>query len=84
MFEKFKQLNELRKLQQLIRDQKVEHEKNGVRVVMRGDFEIIELTINPSLASDTQAHAIKNTINEARVRMQALLSKNLGGMAGLS
>ena len=79
MFDKFKQLNELRKLQQQIKQMTVQGEYNGVKVSLRGDFEMQEITLNSSLDVSTQERAIKTAFNDAKSKMQQMLAKNLGG-----
>lgn len=83
MFDKLKQLNELRKLQKQIKEQRVEVEKNGVRVVMRGDFEVEQIRLNPNLDLRAQEKALMAALNDARSQMQQILAKNFAGSLSL-
>ncbi len=78
MFDKLKQINQLRSLQQAIKQQRVEAEVQGVRVTMRGDFEIESITLNSDLDITQQEKAIMKCINEAKQKIQNMLAKNFG------
>ena len=79
MFDKLKQLNDLRKIQQTIKEHKVETEKNGVTVALRGDFEVLSITLNPSLDIRTQEQALIAALNDARDKMQHILAQQFAG-----
>lgn len=89
MFEKFKQLGELKKMrdqamqvQRLLAAQDVMVEENGVRVVMTGEQKIKKLTVqgesNPILI---------DVLNKATKKAQEMAAKKLqemsGGLSGL-
>ena len=78
MFDKLKQINQLRSLQQAIKQQRVEAEVQGVRVTMRGDFEIENIMLNPDLDIKQQEKAIMKCMNEAKQKIQTMLAKNFG------
>ena len=56
----------------------------AVAVKMRGDFEVIELTISPDLVKDGDTEMIQDltvaAINEARRKVEESLKGKLGGM----
>ena len=79
MFDKLKQINEIRQLQNAIKQERVEIEKQGVRVGMRGDFEIESIRLNPALDTTTQEKLLMQCINEAKQKIQAVLAKNFAG-----
>ena len=76
MFDKLKQINEIRQLQNAIKEQRVEVENQGVTVIMRGDFEIEHLMLNPHLDIKTQEKAIMQCMNEAKQKIQTILAKS--------
>lgn len=76
MFDKLKQINQLRQLQNQIKQQRAEAEKNGVRIVMTGEFEIVEISLNPELDAKTQEKLLMQLLNEARGKIQTMLAKN--------
>ena len=79
MFDKLKQMNQIRAMQQAIKQQRVEIEKQGVKVAMRGDFEIQSIALNPELDTKTQEKVLMQAINEAKDKIQAILAKDLAG-----
>jgi nucleoid-associated protein EbfC len=56
----------------------------AVSVKMRGDFEVMELTISPDLVKDGDVEMIQDltlaAINEARRKVEESLKGKLGGM----
>lgn len=79
MFDKFKQIQQLRNLQKMIKEQKMEFEKNGIRMVMRGDFELVELKLNPALDTAVQERTLLSLFNEAKEKVQAAIAKDFAG-----
>ena len=80
MFDAFKnlgKLNELRKMQDSFKKEKLTIEKNGVSVTMNGNFEVEEIKLNPELGLEDQQNALKQVLNEARENIQKTLAKNL-------
>jgi len=91
MFNKLKQFKDLRSqaktMQGALAQETVTEERNGVKLVLNGNMEIVELRLNPELSQDAQEAAIKNCFNEALKRTQRLMAKKLqemGGLPGLS
>lgn len=69
-----------------MKEMKVEASAGGgaVQVVMRGDFEVMELTISPDLVKDGDVEMIQDltvaALNEARRKVEESLKGKLGGM----
>lgn len=91
MFNKLKQFKDLRSqaktMQSALAQESVTEEKNGVKLTLNGNLEIIELILNPELNVDNQASAVKSCFNDAIKRAQRLMAKKLqemGGIPGLS
>lgn len=92
MFDKFKQLGDLKKmrdqalaLQKQLAEEKVVVEEDGVRVVVSGDMKVEELE-----TGDASDETIKNVVNKALKKAQekaaqklAQMSGGLGGLSGL-
>lgn len=79
MFNPLKGLSDLRqmqqqakKMQQALQQEEVAVEKNGVRVVLRGDQVVKEVTVNGVLEN-----RIADAINEAVKKTQELAAKKL-------
>ena len=91
MFNKLKQFKDLRSqaktMQSALAQESVTEEKNGVKLTLNGNMEIIELILNPELNADSQASAVKSCFNDAIKKTQRLMAKKLqdmGGFPGLS
>jgi DNA-binding protein YbaB len=91
MFNKLKQFQDLRHqaktMQSALAEETITEEKNGVKVVLNGNLEIISLSLNESLNKSAQEEATKNCLNSALKRAQKLMAKKLqdmGGIPGLS
>lgn len=69
-----------------MKEMKVDAQAGGgaVSVKMRGDFEILELTISPDLVKDGDVEMIQDllmaALNEARRKVEESLKGRLGGM----
>lgn len=84
MFNPFKSLGDLKsmrdqavKMQQILSQEEVVVEKNGVRVVMSGDQKIKELTIDGK-----DDWRVKEAIAEAIKKSQEIAAKKLTEMSG--
>lgn len=88
-FDKLKQLADLKKMrdqamaiQRQLREEKVEVEENGVRIVMTADQEIKELTIDGQ-----ENRRVLDVLNKAIKRSQEVAARKLqeisGGLSGL-
>ncbi|NCN99735.1 hypothetical protein GW920_01240 [Candidatus Falkowbacteria bacterium] len=87
MFNKLKQFKDLRSqaktVQNALAQESVTEEKNGVKIVLNGNMEILELHINPELNKEAQESALKGCFNDALKRAQRLMAKKLQDMGGL-
>lgn len=87
MFNKLKQFKDLRSqaktMQSALAQESVTEEKNGVKLTLNGNLEIMELSLNPELSADAQASAVKSCFNDAIKRAQRLMAKKMQEMGGL-
>ena len=77
MFDKLKQLGELKKLQSEFKKERLTVEKKGVSVIMNGNFEVEEIKLNPELSIEDQQNALKEALNEARESIQKTLAQKM-------
>ncbi|MFA5420658.1 MAG: YbaB/EbfC family nucleoid-associated protein [Patescibacteria group bacterium] len=91
MFNKLKQLKDLRSqaktMQSALADEKVESEKNGVKMVMNGNMEVMELKIDGDLNKEEIAKICKELFNDSIKKTQRIMAKKMqemGGFPGLS
>jgi DNA-binding protein YbaB len=83
MFDKLKQAKQLLELQNQLKKEKVESEKNGVRIVINGKLEVEEIILNPSLEIKKQEEILKDCFNDVIKKMQIKLAQKMSGMSGL-
>lgn len=77
MFDKLKQLGQLKKLQDDFKKETMTAEKRGVLVTMNGNFEVEDIKLNPELSVEDQQNALKEALNEARENIQKTLAKKM-------
>ncbi|HBA36329.1 TPA: hypothetical protein DCZ15_00480 [Candidatus Falkowbacteria bacterium] len=87
MFSKLKQFRDLRSqaktMQSALAQETVTEEKNGVKIVLNGNMEIIELKLSDSLSKEAQENTVKSCFNDALKRAQRIMAKKLQDMGGL-
>lgn len=87
MFSKLKQFQDLRSqaktMQNALAQETVTEEKNGVKIVLNGNMEVMSVTLNESLSASAQAETVKNCFNDALKRAQRLMAKKLQDMGGI-
>lgn len=87
MFDKLKQMQELKKLQDSMKAERETVQKKGVTVTVNGALEVERITLNPALAQGEQEHVLTECINEANRSMQKRMAKTMmaagGGLKGL-
>jgi len=94
MFNKLKQFKDLRSqaktMQNALKEEKVEIEKNGIKIVMDGNQEILSLEIDSSLMSPERKHDLEARLREAgnsaiekTKRVMADKMQKMGGFEGL-
>lgn len=82
MFDQLKQLKKLKELQDSLSQEKVEIEKNGVKVVINGKMEVQEIQLNPELSKEEQENVLKDCINEAMKKIQMIAAQKMSQMSG--
>jgi len=75
IFDQFKKIAELKKLQDSFKKEKITIEKRGVSVEMNGNFEVENIKLNPELSTEDQQETLKHCLNEAREDIQKRLAK---------
>ncbi len=77
MFEKLKQLGELKKMHDSFKKEYLTVEKRGVVITMNGNFEVENIALNPELSITDQQNVLKEVLNEAREGIQKKLAQSL-------
>jgi DNA-binding protein YbaB len=65
MFEKLRQLKQLKNLQDDLGKEKAEAEREGIKVVVNGKMEVEEIRLNAELGKERQEVVVKDCVNEA-------------------
>lgn len=82
MFDKLKQINELRKMKNAIAEETAETERNGIKIKINGSFTVEEILISPEAMNNDLAKNIKYCFNDVLSKMQSNLAKKFSGMMG--
>jgi DNA-binding protein YbaB len=77
MFDQIKKMNELRNMQNALKQEKAEVEKNGVKVVMNGNMELVEVKLNSMLDISEQEMLLKQCFSEAKDQIQKVAMKKM-------
>ncbi len=80
MFDKFKQMAQLKALQNELSKQTFDATFQGVTVTVSGDMSIRNVVLNPELDINQQALAVKDAINGAMNEAKKGMAKQLSGM----
>jgi DNA-binding protein YbaB len=75
VFDQFKKMAELKKLQDSFKKEKEVVERDGILVEINGNFEVESIKLNPELSLEKQQEVLKRCLNEARETIQKRLAK---------
>jgi DNA-binding protein YbaB len=91
MFNKLKQFKDMRSqaknLQNILADEHITEESNGVVIKLNGNLEVQSVKINTELEKDYLERTIKDVTNKAIKKTQKIMAKKMqemGGIPGLS
>ncbi len=80
MFDNLKKIKELKELQDSMAQERFESEKEGTRVVMNGNMEIEEVSLNPDLSKENQERVLRDLLNETAKKVQSAMAQKFQGM----
>jgi len=88
MFNKLKQLKDLRDqaktMQNALSGESATEEKNGVKITINGNLEILEVKITSDLSREALEKAVMNCTNDAIKKIQKSIARKMQEMGGLS
>jgi DNA-binding protein YbaB len=87
MFDDFKKIQELKRMQDGFKLEKETVQKKGISVTVNGNMEVESITLNPTLEARDAEVTLAQCINEANKNIQKRLAKMMmanGGLGGLS
>lgn len=77
MFDNFKKLAELKKIQENMKNEEATAESRGVFATVNGNFDVKKIKLNPELSQEEQEEAIVDAINKANRAIKEAMAKNL-------
>jgi len=77
MFDNLKKFQQLKEVKKALEKERIDLEKQGVKVSMNGKMEIEEIKLNPELDLTQQEVAVKDCINEAVKKLQMILAQKM-------
>lgn len=83
MLDKFKQLQQLKALQDSLVEERAEVERMGTKVVVNGKMEIEQIQLNPDLSREDQEKVLRECLNEAMKKVQMLVARKMSQMPGI-
>jgi DNA-binding protein YbaB len=82
MFEQLKQLKKLQEIQSALKNEKIDYEKNGIKIVINGKLEVEDIKLNPALSATAQEGALKDAFNDAMKKVQMAVAQKMQSMGG--
>lgn len=86
MFNKLKQFKDLRDqaktLQNALAKESITLDKNGVKLTMNGNMEVISIEITETLTNDKMASTMKDLVNDSIKKMQRIMAEKMQSMGG--
>ena len=82
MFDKLKDLKRLKDLESSLGNERVEKEKNGIKVVVNGRAEIMSISLNADLNKEDQEKYLKDCINDAARDAKMIMAKKAAEITG--
>ena len=83
MFEQLKQLKKLQEIQNALKNERLDYEKQGIKVTLNGKLEFEDIKLNSALPIDQQEKLLKETLNEAMKKIQMTVAQKMQAMGGL-
>lgn len=86
MFNKLKQFKDLRSqaktMQNVLSKELITIDKSGVKVIINGNMEIMEINITDDINKKSLENIIKDNINEAIKKIQKIMARKMQEMGG--
>ncbi|MCX6796198.1 MAG: YbaB/EbfC family nucleoid-associated protein [Candidatus Falkowbacteria bacterium] len=87
MFNKLKQYKDLRSqakmLQNMMAQETITIERNGIKITINGNFEITALNILEEKSKESLEKVLTECFNEATKKIQRVVAEKMQGMGGL-
>lgn len=80
MFDKLKQLKQMKDISRDIQNEKIEAEEEGTRVIINGAFMVEEISLNHELNKEKQEIVLKDCFNKAVKKAQMAVAQKFSGL----
>ncbi|MCR4284354.1 MAG: hypothetical protein NUV64_03545 [Parcubacteria group bacterium] len=80
MFDKLRQLKQMKDISRDIQNEKITVEEEGTRVVINGAFMAEEILLNQELNKEKQEIVLKNCFNKAVKQAQMAVAQKFSGL----
>ena len=77
MFNKIKKIKKLKELEGRLREEKVEVEEKGVKVVVNGKMEVEALKLNAEISLEEEEKVLKSCLNKAMREIQMRVARKM-------
>jgi DNA-binding protein YbaB len=84
MFDKLKDLKKLKDLDSSLSRERMESEIDGVKVIVNGKAEIVEITLNMELGKEKLEKATKDCINDACGKAKMVMARKAAEVSGMN
>ena len=75
MFDNIKKMQELKRTQDAMKQERETAQKKGITVTVNGGMEIVQITLNPALDQHEAEEALRHCINDAMQSIQKRVAK---------
>jgi len=80
MLDKLKQLGQLKAMQEAIKSERFEYERDGIKVVVNGNLMVEQVILTQDLPKETGGQLIKDCVNEAIKKAQWAVAQKFSGL----
>lgn len=77
MFDNLKKLQQLKEIKDSLEKEKIEIERDGIKVIINGKMETEEIKLNPLLEQKHQEETLKKCLNEAVKKIQMIAAEKM-------
>ncbi|MDD3046306.1 MAG: YbaB/EbfC family nucleoid-associated protein [Candidatus Pacebacteria bacterium] len=82
MFDKFKQLKQLKDFESSLKKQTITKEKNGITITLNLKMDILDIKLNKELGIEDQEKRLKDCLNDAMNEAKLEMAKQAQSMGG--
>jgi DNA-binding protein YbaB len=79
MFDQLKQIQEMKRIQDQMKQERETVQKKGITVTVNGTLEVERITLNPALSQAEAERALVECINDANKSLQKRIAKTMMG-----